>query len=252
MVRFRCRFRMAAAAFVAALFLLCSTPDALAQDGAGKLSARPQPGVAAQEAAGISRFSHSAIAYRPPKASPGPLPLLVLLHGANGDSRQFLELFRKVADERGLQLLALQSKGYTWDAITRRELVADGDMARVDAVLGEFFGAVPVDPGRVMISGFSDGASYALALGLANPELFTSVIALSPGIFILPEQFDASQRVFIAHGKTDQVLPFQKTATVANELGPSVQLRFRRFDGGHEIDRDALSAGLDFALEGKP
>ncbi len=38
-----------------------------------------------------------------------------------------------------------------------------------------------MDAGRVGIGGFSDGASYALSLGLTNGDLFTHVLAFSPG-----------------------------------------------------------------------
>lgn len=38
-----------------------------------------------------------------------------------------------------------------------------------------------VDTTRLGVGGFSDGASYALSLGLTNGDLFTHVIAFSPG-----------------------------------------------------------------------
>jgi predicted esterase len=37
------------------------------------------------------------------------------------------------------------------------------------------FDAYPVDPERIAVSGFSDGASYALSLGLINGTLFSQV-----------------------------------------------------------------------------
>jgi poly(3-hydroxybutyrate) depolymerase len=43
-----------------------------------------------------------------------------------------------------------------------------------------------VDPQRICVSGFSDGASYALSLGLANGDLFTHVAAFSPGFMRPP------------------------------------------------------------------
>jgi len=37
------------------------------------------------------------------------------------------------------------------------------------------------DPARVTLGGFSDGATYALSIGLANGDLFPQVIGCSPG-----------------------------------------------------------------------
>ncbi len=36
--------------------------------------------------------------------------------------------------------------------------------------------------------GFSDGASYALSLGVPNGDLFTHIVAFSPGFMRLPDQ----------------------------------------------------------------
>jgi len=49
----------------------------------------------------------------------------------------------------------------------------------MDEALNKAFAVCRVE--RVGVCGFSDGASYALGLGLANGELFKSVMAFSPG-----------------------------------------------------------------------
>ena len=53
-----------------------------------------------------------------------------------------------------------------------------------DEALVRVFATYPVDPTHLAISGFSDGASYALSLGLANADLFTHIVAFSPGFVI--------------------------------------------------------------------
>ena len=47
--------------------------------------------------------------------------------------------------------------------------------------------------------GFSDGASYALSLALANPHLMRGAVAIAPGFHVEPGTIDPSQRLFIAH-----------------------------------------------------
>src|SRR5204863_153021 len=75
---------------------------------------------------------------------------------------------------------------------------------------------------RLAIGGFSDGASYALSLGLANGDVFSYVIAFSPS-FIVRAQGRAKRSptgtaitplVYIAHGVSDNVLPIASTSRV--------------------------------------
>jgi phospholipase/carboxylesterase len=111
-----------------------------------------------------------------------PIPLLVALHGAGGDGRSMLELLRPSADELGFGLLLPDSRGRTWDFILGG---FGSDVAFLDRALVRAFAGQRTDPEKIAIAGFSDGASYALSLGLANGDLFKSVLAFSPG-FLAP------------------------------------------------------------------
>ena len=77
-----------------------------------------------------------------------------------------------------------------------------------DAALEQAFAHHAVDPGRIAVSGFSDGASYALSLGLTNGTLLTHVLAFSPG-FTAPAATRDSPRFFLSHGTDDAVLPYR-------------------------------------------
>jgi predicted esterase len=112
------------------------------------------------------------------------------------------------------------------------------------------FAKAPIDPNRVVLLGFSDGASYALSLGTANPRLFRSIIALSPGYTAVPRRVDPAQRIFIAHGTDDQILPpgNVRKAVLPDLQAAGLKPRMRWFNGGHTIDRAALEEALDYAL----
>ncbi len=227
------------------------------------LSARPSAEVVPGLSPGKSALPNGAIAYVPAGLK-GPAPVLVLLHGAGGRADKFLDRFTEVADRERAVLLAVQSRGPTWDLVPRKGSGGDGplamkmparirfgeDVRRVDAALGELFSRTPVDPGRVVLAGFSDGASYALSLGLANPQLFAGIIALSPGFVTVPGHLPRAQRIFIAHGRRDRVLSFR----VAEEdilgllLGVGLKPHFRPFDGDHAIDDAALADGLAYTF----
>ena len=122
------------------------------------------------------------VIYLPPGLT-GPAPLFVLLHGATGSAAGITgrtEAFA-LADELKMVILAPDSRERTWDAIRGK---FGPDVAFLDKALAKVFETVPIDRKRVAVGGFSDGASYAISLGLQNGDLFTHVAAFSPGFFV--------------------------------------------------------------------
>ena len=171
-------------------------------------------------------------------------PLVLLLHGAGGHARQGLDLLRTLADATGVILLAPASRERTWDLLVGRRYGPDATM--IDRALEQTFSRYAIDPERGAIGGFSDGASYALSLGLTNGDLFTPVLAFSPG-FMAPARRRGSPRVFVSHGTRDGVLPIERCSRkVVPQLSRAdYEVRYREFDGGHtippEIALEALS-----------
>jgi len=164
-----------------------------------------------------------------------PAPLVLLLHGAGGHARQGLDLLRSLADAAGgLLLLAPASRDRTWDLLVGRRY--GPDLALIDRALEQTFSRYAVAPERVAIGGFSDGASYALSLGITNGDLFTHVLAFSPG-FAAPAGRVGSPRIFVSHGTRDGVLPIDRCSRrIVPDLERSgYEVTCREFDGGHEI-----------------
>jgi phospholipase/carboxylesterase len=163
-----------------------------------------------------------------------PVPLVLLLHGAGGHARQGLDLLRSLADAAGLLLLAPASHDHTWDLLVDRRYGPDAGM--IDQALETTFSRYAIDPERLAIGGFSDGASYALSLGISNGDLFTHVIAFSPG-FVAPAGHTGSPRIFVSHGTRDGVLPIDRCSRrIVPELERcGYDVLFKEFDGGHTI-----------------
>jgi phospholipase/carboxylesterase len=177
-----------------------------------------------------------------PTDAPAPRPLLVFFHGAGGTAAQSLQLVGDLTDDRGVLLLATSSVASTWDL-----LVGDlgPDVAVLDAALAEVFVRAAVS--RTGVAGFSDGASYALSLGLANGDLFDAVLAFSPGFVAPPGQW-GRPRIWISHGTQDRVLPVERCGRrIARELSAAgYDVKYEEFDGGHVVPPGLVTAALDW------
>jgi phospholipase/carboxylesterase len=175
-------------------------------------------------------YLYVPVAYRTESSA----PLVLLLHGAGGHARQGLELLRNLADATGIILLAPASRERTWDLLIDRRYGPDAIM--IDRALEQTFSRYAIDPARLAIGGFSDGASYALSLGITNGDLFTHVLAFSPG-FMAPAGRRGSPHVFVSHGTRDGVLPINSCSRkiVSQLQRADYEVRYREFDGGHTI-----------------
>lgn len=161
------------------------------------------------------------------------VPVMLFLHGAGRGVETLFNAFRPLAAQHGVALVMPASVHVTWDAI-------NGDFAHdragIDGVLEWLFGSITVDPSRLALAGFSDGATYALGLGRANGDLFSRTIAHSPG-FLLDVPNVGRRPIVISHGTNDQVLPYDhaRYSIYPALRGMGFDVDFRTFSGGHAV-----------------
>lgn len=223
-----------------------------------QLSTRPPAAAPAapEKRSGVLTLAGGAFAYLPKGLTGAPAPLLVTFHGAGGQASDVLASFRADADRDGFILLIPTVKGATWDMIEdlQRRFGAEmnvtprygRDLKALDQALSDVFARVAIDPSRVGVMGFSNGATYALSVGTANPQLFRTVIAFSPGPAFLGK-VDPMQRIFISHGEDDDVLPYSYTrAIVARLRVKKAPVTFESFNGGHAVPKDIHTKGIAF------
>jgi phospholipase/carboxylesterase len=222
----------------------------------GRLRARPaqvaEAGPVGLQPLALGAARDSYLYVPPTYRTERPAPLALLLHGAGGHARQGLDLLRSLADTAGLLLVAPASRERTWDLLVDRRYGPDATM--IDRALEQTFSRYAIDPARLAIGGFSDGASYALSLGITNGDLFTHVIAFSPG-FVAPAGQTGAPRIFVSHGTRDGVLPIDRCSRrIVPELKRGgYEVTYREFDGGHEIPpKIALEAVGWFSREKRP
>jgi phospholipase/carboxylesterase len=214
----------------------------------GRLRSRPGSNTATA-APGERRLDLSpgrdALLYAPPSYDHSvPAPLAVMLHGARGNASHGLALLRGLADEPGLILLAPESRSAsTWDVILG-EFGPDVDY--IDRALERVLNEYTIDPNRIAIGGFSDGASYALSMGLGNGDLFTHIVAFSPG-FMAPTQMTGEAQVFVSHGDRDEVLPVHCSRSIVPKLKRAgYNVVYREFHGGHTVPLEVATEAVQW------
>ena len=207
----------------------------------GRLSARPGTAGDADRRPGLATLglggSRDGVLYVPATYRAGvAAPLSVKLHGAGGDGRGGLRPFLPLADAAGMLLLGVDARGPTWDVIRGG---FGPDIAFLDEAMADVFEHFSVDAARISIEGFSDGASYALSVGLTNGDLFSSIVAFSPG-FMRPAELRGRPGIFVSHGVRDNVLPIDRCSRrivpQLRDAGYSVE--YREFSGGHTVPAD--------------
>jgi phospholipase/carboxylesterase len=210
-----------------------------AEESTGRLTARlprtppPTPTATGAQPLGLES-GRDGVLYIP-EGLTEPAPFLLLLHGATGSAAGITSRTNalKLADELKMVLVAPESRRNTWDAIRG---TFGPDAAFIDKALAQVFSRVAIDPKRLAVGGFSDGATYALSLGLVNGDLFTHVAAFSPGFFVADERH-GSAKFYISHGQQDEILPIE---TTSRKIVPALEkagydVRFREFNGPHTV-----------------
>jgi len=225
-----------------------STPRALPPDRSNaRLASRPRR-PALEIEAGLTELkltsgSRDALIYLPAGyRRDQPAAFALMLHGAGGSARDVVANSSTLSEATNTIILGVDSRGISWDVLRGQY---GPDIAFIDQALDWAFARCAVDLTRLAIGGFSDGASYGLSVGLANGDLFTHVLAFSPG-FMVPPALVGKPRIFISHGTQDQILEIDSTSRsfVPQLQRAGYQVHYREFAGPHtvpvEVAREAL------------
>lgn len=186
-----------------------------------------------------------------PASVAGRAPAAVLVHGWLGDEN-VMSIFDSAVPPaaalfRPRAPIAVDS-GFGWYLD-----LADGDSFQAGlAALREFVRrlpeAYPVDPGRVVLIGFSQGAAMCAALALDTPEM-TRGVALLAGF--LPEPARpwaapgrlAGKRALIAHGSKDETVPVAEARLARDALAAAgAEMVYVEHGLGHKMNPAALRA----------
>jgi len=199
-------------------------------------------------------------------AGDGPFPTVLALHGWGASAHDLLGLAPLLHGGRALVIcpqgevrvpIGPGHAGYGWFPL-RTGLAPDPAEFRagaeaVRAFLDEAPAHYPIDGGRLAVLGFSQGGAMAYALGLAEPQRFAGIAALStwfpPALAeAIPKQpAHEGLPVLVVHGTEDPLVEVEKARESRERLRPyGVTLTYREFPMAHEIRPEALKLVVDW------
>jgi len=187
------------------------------------------------------------------------VPLLLLLHGVGSNEHDLVQL-APYLDPRFFVVSArapitLAPGMYAWFEVQLdpvRPIInpqqAESSREKLLTFIDKAIETYGIDPVRVYLMGFSQGAIMSLAVALTSPEKVAGVVAMSGRV--LPEivpHIAAPEAlrdlpIFVAHGTEDQVLPIHH-GRAARELLQRlpVALTYREYPMGHQISDQSLA-----------
>jgi phospholipase/carboxylesterase len=150
-------------------------------------------------------------------------PLIVALHGGYSHGRDFIWTWLREARSRGFVLLAPTSLGKTW-SITNVEV--DGQM--LNRHLEEVYTRVSIDRNRILLTGMSDGGTFALALGISPDYPYSAIAPVACALPPVDMQNAKGRRLFWVHGAQDWMFPVSRTIQACQSLlraGADIKLK---------------------------
>lgn len=137
----------------------------------------------------------------------GPFPVVHLLHGRGESAESWRSIMEDPAAAAERILIAPDAPwssraGYYVDSAYRSGRPVESALLELVAAVDAHFPAIRSREGRT-VAGYSMGGAGAVRLGLAHPELFGAVIALSPAVYVPQPPPGSSVREFGAFGVGD-------------------------------------------------
>lgn len=176
-------------------------------------------------------------------------PAIVVLHGLGTNERNLFDLGHAVAPDWHVVALRapieLGPDRYAWYPVqftpggtVHDAAAAESSRRRIIASLRALRAEPTVEPERITLLGFSQGAMLSEAVALTEPGLVSRVVLI--GGRTLPElrPTEATKRpaVLLIHGTRDDRVPYEHalaTERVLRAAGYDVSLR--SFDAGHQV-----------------
>jgi phospholipase/carboxylesterase len=196
----------------------------------------------------------STLVYRERAAAGEPQGLLVLHHGRGADEHDLLPLAEVLDPKHRLHVVTprapLQPQGmagYHWYRVPRvgypDPVTFHEAYSKLSELHDELWERTAVPPQRTVLGGFSMGTAMSYALGLGSDRPAPGGILAFSGFVPTVEGWEpdlearAGMRVFIAHGRRDEVIDVAFARHAREQLEEAgLRVDYHESEGGHHID----------------
>jgi predicted esterase len=177
-----------------------------------------------------------------------PMPLLMMLHGFGGGGEGVRYTF-PLAEEFGVIIIAPDSRGLTWGQSIPG---FDADVRYLGPAYRHVTDILDVDPEHVALGGHSDGAGYALGMGLGYGDVFNHLMIFSGGL-MQPFRRKGKPKIFLAHGIDDHQMPIDRTARlyVPQLKSEGYDVTYKEYAGGHGTPVAVVREAFEWFLADK-
>ena len=162
-------------------------------------------------------------------------PVVVVLHGGFGHGRDFIWNWVREARSREFLLMSPTSKDTTW-SILNPEIDGTELIGMLSYVKRDW----NVDPNRILLTGISDGATFALMNSLWQNSPFTAFALVASAFPPIDFSKARGKRIYWIHGALDWMFPVQIAVNGHHALqraGVEAMLRVVK-DLSHTYPRD--------------
>ncbi len=192
-----------------------------------------------------------------PDSFEGKLPAIVMLHGRGADADDLVPLGSYLGVD-GIAVIAPRAPfpftygdGFAWYDVEGPKLPGEEKFRKSLDILRKFLDeakeAYPLDPGQLILLGFSQGTVMSYATALLDPTKVKAIVALSgyiPNKSGLPLQLHDLKGlpVFISHGTSDPIIPVEygrESAEILRKAGADVC--YMEYPIGHELNSEILA-----------
>lgn len=134
-------------------------------------------------------------------------PLVMALHGGSGNGAGFLWSWLRAARSHGAIVVAPTAIGQTW-ALSGPDL----DTPNLTRILAQVGGHWNLDPGRLLLTGLSDGGTFSYVSGMEPGSPFTHLAPVAAAFHPMLAQMADPGRlrglpVHVVHGALDWMFP---------------------------------------------
>ena len=202
----------------------------------------------------------SAILLTPDEIDPERrYPLFTVLHGAGRQDEMLAKAYRNEPEKRQAFFLIPRSVAPTWDLIASE---GREDLDFLEYAYDLIYRRFPIDPLQQVLVGYSDGASYAMSVGLCNSTSFAALIGWAAGFIVLDpptaEQFEVGipepkPRIYLEYGTHDELFDFDTVAIPNRDrlMGAGFDVTFSVDEGGRHWPSGTFHLeALDWYFEG--